>query len=300
MPTSESILTLIRRRFPDFSPALQGAARFLLDHPNEVVVMSMRALAERAGLPAATLVRLAQQLGFAGWPPLKAAFVHELGLAPEQYGSRARGLLARRADAGLSAEMFGAQRRNLEFTAAQSGAALRRAARFIERAGSVHVAGFRASFPIAYSLVYVYRLFRDSVHLVDGLAGSLEMHLQSFARRDAVVAISFAPYSREAVAVVEAARKAGCRIVALTDSSASPLSLAADATIPFSVASPSFFPSIAAGVAAAEALLEVLVAQAGASGVGRIERAEAYLRDSGAYVTAPAQRKLKPAPTILR
>jgi DNA-binding MurR/RpiR family transcriptional regulator len=294
MPSPDTVLPLLRRRFPELSPALQGAARFLLDHPNEVVVMSMRALAERAGVPPATLVRLAQQLGFAGWPGLKAAFVDELGLGSEHYGRRAKGLLARHADAALSAEMFGAQRRNLELTEAGSGPALRRAARLMARAGAVHVAGFRASFPIAYSLVYVYRLFRDSVHLVDGLAGSLEMHLQSFARRDAVVAVSFAPYSREALAVVEAARAKGCRIVALTDSSASPLSLAADATILFAAASPSFFPSIAAGVAAAEALLEVLVAQAGAPGVARIERAEAYLRASGAYLDAAARRR-KPA-----
>jgi len=50
------------------------------------------------------------------------------------------------------------------------------------------------------------------------------------------------------------------------------------------VDSPSFFPSIVAGVAAAEALLEILVAKAGADGVARINRAERKLFDLGAYV----------------
>jgi DNA-binding MurR/RpiR family transcriptional regulator len=90
--------------------------------------------------------------------------------------------------------------------------------------------------------------------------------------------------------VVGAARAAGCRVVAFTDSQASPLALAADASVLFSVASPSFFPSIAAGVAAAEALLEVLVAQAGSAGVRRIERAERDLFDSGAYLQPPPVR----------
>ena len=285
-----SVQTLIRDRYSELSPALQAAARFLLDHPNAVVVMSMRALAGNAALPAATLVRLAQRLGFAGWPQLKAAFVGELGLGTDDYGRRAKGLLARHKDATLLGEMFGVQRRNLELTEARSSSALRRAARLIERAPAVHVAGFRASFPIAYSFVYVYRLFRDSVHLLDGLAGGLEMQLRSFEKGDAVLATSFAPYSREAMTVVDAARRAGCRIVALTDSAASPLSLAADVTILFSATSPSFFPSIAAGIAAAEGLLEMLVAQAGAPGVARIERAEHALHASGAYLQSPLRR----------
>jgi DNA-binding MurR/RpiR family transcriptional regulator len=42
---------LILERFPSLSPRLQAAARFIVDHPNEVVIGSMRALAERSGAP---------------------------------------------------------------------------------------------------------------------------------------------------------------------------------------------------------------------------------------------------------
>ena len=65
-----STQALLLERFPSLSPKLQVAARFVVDHPNEVVTMSMRAIAERAHTQPATLVRLAQQLGFAGWPEL--------------------------------------------------------------------------------------------------------------------------------------------------------------------------------------------------------------------------------------
>ena len=281
---------LIRSRFADLSPALQKGARFLVDHPNEVVVASMRSVAERAGVPPATLVRLAQQLGFDGWPGLKAGFVAELGLATDPYGSRAKSLVARRADKTLVGEMFEAQRRNLDATQANSSGTLKQAAKILEQAHQVHIAGFRASFPIAHSLAYVYRLFRPTVQLIDAPAGGLEMQLRALAKGDAVIAISFAPYSREAMRVIDAARAAGCRVVAFTDSQASPLALAADTSVLFSVDSPSFFPSIAAGLAAAEALLEVLVAQAGAAGVRRIERAERDLFDSGAYLQPPRAR----------
>ena len=82
----------------------------------------------------------------------------------------------------------------------------------------------------------------------------------------------------------------GAQILAMTDSNASPLALAADATILFAVSSPSFFPSTAAGLAVAEALLEVLVVEAGEDAAERIERAEQQLLDSGAYLRTRRKR----------
>jgi DNA-binding MurR/RpiR family transcriptional regulator len=281
---------LVLERFPALSPKLREAARFIVDHPNEVVITSMRTLAERAQSKPATLVRLAQQLGYAGWPELKSAFAEDMGLHSGRYGQRAKSLTARGRDADLLGEMFAVLRKNLAATEAQSAKSLREAAKILKRANAVHVAGFRASSPIAYSFFYGYRLFRSSVHLIDGQSGGLEMQLRSVQRQDAVVAISFAPYSRESLVVIEEAKAAGARIIALTDSSASPLALAADLSVLFSVDSPSFFPSVAAAVGIAEALLELLVADGGEIIAQQIDRAEQHLFDSGAYLLPPAKR----------
>jgi len=281
----------ILQKFPTLSPKIQAAARYVVDHPNEVVIRSMRALAEMAGAQPATFVRLAQQLGHAGWPDLKAAFAEELGLHGDRYGPRAKSLATRGPGADLVGELFDAQRRNLDVTEVQCAASLRQAARAFKRATAVHIAGFRASFPIACSLAYAYRLFRDTVHLIDGHAGGLEMQLRPIERRDCVAVISFAPYSRESMLVIEAAKAAGARVVALTDSSASPLALAADVQVLFSAASPSFFPSVAAAVAVTEALLELLVAGADGDVSRLIDQAEQRLFDSGAYLQPVGRRR---------
>lgn len=282
---------LILERFSTLSPKMQAAARFIVDHPNEVVIASMRALAERAGAHPATLVRLAQQLGYAGWPELKAAFAEDLGLHSERYGQRAKSLAARVHHTDLTSEMFAAQQENLKLTEALCTTSLRAAVKLLQRARSVHVAGFRASFPIAYSLVYGYRLFRNSVQLIDGQNGGLEMQLRLIESKDAVVVISFAPYSRESMVVVDSARSAGAQIIALTDSNASPLALAADLSVLFSAHSPSFFPSVAAAIGVAETLLELLVVDAGGAGAQQIEHAEKQLYDSGAYLQRPPKRQ---------
>ncbi|QNK68293.1 MurR/RpiR family transcriptional regulator [Variovorax sp. PAMC26660] len=280
----------IRQRFNELSPALQQVARYVLDHPNEVVTGSMRNVGTRAQSTPATLVRFAQHLGFEGWPQLKESFAADMGLGSETYGVRAKQLVGRAKDQTLAGEMFEVQRRNLEATHRQSEQALQKACALIEKAPAVHAAGFRACFPIAFSFVYVYRLFRTSVHLVDGQGGSLEMQQRAFAKGDALVVASFAPYSREALQVAQAAKAVGCRIVAITDSVTSPLSLLADETLLFTIHSPSFFPSIAAGVAVTEALVELLASRAGKPVIRRIDQAEAQLFESGAYLMAPVAR----------
>nr|WP_255467968.1 MurR/RpiR family transcriptional regulator [Achromobacter sp. UMC71] len=266
------------------SPRLQVAARFVIDHPNEVVIASMRTLAERAGVPPATLVRLAQQLGYGGWPDLKSAFADDLGLNGKGYGERARSLARRSRRPDLLDDLFLAQQTALAATAEQCLPALKAAAKLLKQARQVHVAGFRASFPIAYSLVYGYRLFRNSVQLVDGLGGNLQMQLRAIEPKDVVVAISFAPYSSESLVVAQAAQAAGAPLIALTDSDASPLARAAQVAVLYSVAGASFFPSVTAAMGVTEALLGLLVAEGGDDVAARLQRNERDLVESGAYL----------------
>src|SRR5262252_4155771 len=157
MPAGQHIL----ENFAQLSPTLQAAARFVVDHPNEVMIASMRSVAQRAGAQPSTLVRLAQQLGYDGWPALKKAFAADLGLHGERYGQRAKNLTARGRGADLVGEMFKVQQQNMERAQVESEPALRVAATLLKQVQNVYVAGFRASYPIAYSLVYCYRLFRN-------------------------------------------------------------------------------------------------------------------------------------------
>jgi len=281
------IRDVIREDYTALSPALKQIAKFVLDHPNDVVTVSMRTIAQRSATKPPTLVRFAQHFNFSGWPQLKEAFSLEMGLGPEQYSERAKSLVGRAKDKTLVSEMFKVHRFNLNATERQNEASLQRACGVLEKARAVHVAGFRACFPVAFSFVYVYRLFRQSVHLADGQGGSLEMQLRAVEKTDALVVISFAPYSREALQAVQAAKAAGCAVIAMTDSVTSPISLLADETILFAINSPSFFPSITAAIAVTEGLLEVLASRAGKTEVKRIHQSEKDLFESGAYLQSP-------------
>jgi DNA-binding MurR/RpiR family transcriptional regulator len=277
-------------QFTALTPRMQAAARFIVDHPNEVVIASMRSVAERAQAQPATLVRLAQQLGYDGWPGLKAAFAQDLGLHSSTYGERAKSLARRGRSPDLARELFAMQRSNLDTTETAAAARLGGAVKLLRKARAVYIAGFRASYPVAFSLFYGYRLFRNPVHLVDGQGAGIESQLRPMEPHDVAVVTSFAPYSREAMVVAAHANAVGASLIAMTDSSASPIALQADVVLQFAVASPSFFPSVAAGVALSEALLEQLVAEGGDTVVTQIDRVERQLFESGAYLQPPARR----------
>jgi DNA-binding MurR/RpiR family transcriptional regulator len=289
MPAAESIRSyevltdIARKTFAEMSPQFQTAMQFVLDHPDEVAVSSMRTIAGRSGVQPATLVRLAQSLGFAGWLEFRQLFVDRLRARPEPYAAKARALLTREPTKELAAEMFRAHRSNLEHTEAQIRPDLLQAARALKRARTVHVAGFRACYSLAFAFQYVYRLFRSSVTLLGGEGGTLEMQVRAIEHNDAVLVISFAPYSTEARRVAEAAREVGAKLVVLTDSVVAPIALDADVRLLFSVSSPSFFPSQVGGVAAVESLLEMLVLQSGDASVRQIADSERQLYQSGAY-----------------
>ncbi|MEC5320743.1 MurR/RpiR family transcriptional regulator [Brenneria populi subsp. brevivirga] len=279
-----SIQQVIADSYPLLTPELQRAAQFTLQHANELVVLSMRAFARQAGVQPATLLRLAKKLGFAGWNELKNAFIADMGLGNEPYGKKAQKLIGQREDNALYETMFKSHLANLAHTESVNAELMKKAVSILDKAGNVYICGFRASFPIAYSLYYIYRLFKKNVFLIDGQASNIEMFTRDLEPADAMLVIGFAPYSKETVMVFNAAKQAGCQTVSITDALISPLAQKADAPLLFHTDSPSFFPSIISGVGISECLLAMLVAKHGQQAVKGIENAESHLIDTGAYI----------------
>lgn len=285
----DALLTQLRADFPTLSAQFQSGARYLLDHPHDIALHSMRKVAANAGVQPATLVRLSQSLGFEGWQGLRELFMEAMrDQGAQPYAKRARKVVKESGSNRMLAEMIEVQHHNLDALLANNAETLPQAADLLAAAPNVYVAGFRSCFPIAFTFHYIYRLFRSSVHLVRGDAGTLEMELRALTAKDVVLVTAFAPYSQESLRVASAAREAGCKVVALTDSTVAPIALEAVCTLLFAIDSPSFFPSITAGVAMVEALVEQLLARKGKGAIRALEQTEGQLHRTGAYL--PPQR----------
>jgi DNA-binding MurR/RpiR family transcriptional regulator len=141
----------------------------------------------------------------------------------------------------------------------------------------------RKCYPVAFYFHYACRMFRDQVTLLSGWAGTLVDELRDLGPGDAMLAISFEPYTRETVTAVRHAAAAGAAVVAVTDSPVSPLARDADHVLLVANASPSFFRSLVGAMALAEALVAFLVARGGERTVAGLGQAERQLRAFGAY-----------------
>src|SRR5579872_6021863 len=75
--------------FDALSPQFQVAARFLLDHPQEIPLRSMRELARVAKVAPATMTRLANELGFSGFDELKTIYTAEIRRFASGYRDKA-------------------------------------------------------------------------------------------------------------------------------------------------------------------------------------------------------------------
>lgn len=282
----EDVQARILAEMPALSVELRKAARFLVDHPDEVPLSSMRVLAGRSGVTPTTFVRLARRLGFAGWEELRRPFADRLrGSGKASFATRADALVRRTAPGDVFSDSLGAAAGNVGAAVTGiSGDDISAACRILEEARWIHVAGFRSCRAPAHALAYLCRMFRSEVSLLGADGGALEVELAALGDGQAVVCIGFSPYSRELGAVAEAARRHGVPIVAITDSIAAPIAQAAEVTLRFSAESPSFFPSVTAAVAVAEALAATMLARSGAKAAARVRNTEEELRALGAYL----------------
>src|SRR5690348_1496914 len=93
VPIAERLLAV----FDDLPAQHQVAARWLMDHPDDAALLSMREQAKRAGVPPATMTRLAQRLGYDGFDGLRELYAASLRERADHFAGRTEKLLQRRA-----------------------------------------------------------------------------------------------------------------------------------------------------------------------------------------------------------
>ena len=130
--------------------------------------------------------------------------------------------------------------------------ALDQAVRTLAAAETIHLVGLRRAFPVASYLAYVFEKMAVPAMLHDGV-GKLD-HRFALRPGDAVLAITFAPYSEETIALAQDAAARGLAVVALTDRLTSPLARAASSVLTVSEVDFGAFRSLSATIALAIAL----------------------------------------------
>lgn len=272
--------------FPGLTPELQKAARFFLDHPEDVGLNSMRKVAAQAGVKPATVSRLTRALGFDSYEQLRNPFRQRLRGAEPGFSTRLAELQRRGGDdeRALFEELRWQQLDNVAKTLTDDVfPVLEDAVETLWSSRRVYVLGLRGSYAPAFLFHYAHQLFRDKCLLLDTRAGIFADQLRGINEQDAMLVISFEPYTQLTIDAVDYAAEAGVQIVAITDSVLSPAARAARQTIVAHNASSSFYHSFIGALAVCQTLISMLVARSGVDSVKIVKEAEKQLSRVSAY-----------------
>ncbi|MFN3295437.1 MurR/RpiR family transcriptional regulator [Caldimonas sp.] len=288
----QDVHALVERHFEALSPELRRAARWIVRHGTSLGLQSMRASARQAGVSAATMTRLARQLGLPGFEALREPFRRALARqAEDPVGYLGRAQRTASARHSLMGDLNEAQVADVRSCAGLNAPGrIEAAARLMLRSRQVAFLGLRASFGIAYHLHYTFGLLCSRGRLLHDAAAGWVDQLDLLGPRDLLVAVSQAPYTRETVEAVQQAVQAGVPVLALTDSALSPIARGARQALLFSASSPSFFQSMTGAQALAEALIAAVAAQGGADVLDHLARRQALLQARKAYWERPARQ----------
>jgi DNA-binding MurR/RpiR family transcriptional regulator len=226
MPRHDELTEVLQQVYADLGRSQQRVARVILDDATSVAFLSAGELAKRAGVHAATVVRLSQRLGYEGYPALQKDLRTKLSQYPTFLQQMER---TESADAStLLTQSFARARRNLELAVRTVDvASLENLVEALGRCQRVVVLGMGVARPVVSYLASCLRITGLEVHEpVDSVGMAQQLALAD--ERDVVVVVDFHRYYREITRLAGAAKDSGAVVVAITDSPVSDLVTYAD------------------------------------------------------------------------
>ena len=237
--SADQLVQRISAAYPDLSKQLKAIALHIEKNCDHIGLEGIQDMARQCGVQPSAVVRFAKHFGFSGFTELQTVFRDNLSrqIAPgRNYQSRIRDLIAwgpgKLSSTDIAREFIAGSIQGMqELHSKLDPAAFKKAVDLLVRSECVWIAGARRAFSVAAYLDYALQHTEKRICLVSGI-GSMQLgQIRSLRKGDAMLAISFAPYAEETVAVVEQARARGARVIAITDSRTSPIAQSARAVL---------------------------------------------------------------------
>lgn len=247
------VITLLRGALNDLTRSQRVLALYLLRHPEKIGYLSIRELAQSAGVSLATVFRLSRRLGYKGYDDLgtevQQSVQYELS-TPTRFRLGADAPLAQGKHSAFD-RVVGMELDSLTAMArAVHADDISRCVQWMDDADHVVVIGTMGSTSLAEYFAYAASKVLPSVRLVTSVAGSATWYqFKDITQKTLVVLLGFPRYQQSTLVFGSYFRRAGCRVVAITDHYRSPLANCADIVFPIAVSFSTIVDSFTAPVA---------------------------------------------------
>ncbi|WP_420584109.1 MurR/RpiR family transcriptional regulator [Ruegeria sp.] len=276
----------MRQNISGLPPALQAAAKYIIDHPGDFGLNPIRTSASRIGVSSNVLVRLAQRMGFDSFEafrtPFRSALVtdreHDLGqdwlanLQSQDAFSTAQAKLAQNEQNVVT--------RSLRLMKPEN---VRDAIQHIMSAKRCFVTATRASYALAYYFSYTGRMAHPGIQLVPRHVGSATDDLLEANSQDCLIAITVQPYSADTIQSMRFAKERGLRLILISDSDVIAPGVEPDIAFTISTRALHPFSCFTGAMAVLECLLGHLFDAGGDAARHRSDAYQKAREDTGAY-----------------
>ncbi len=264
----------------------QKVASALLQQPDDLPFLTTEQLSKRLGVSKATIVRLAQRLGYKGFAELQGemsgalqsdlASVYQFAgaLDPQQTADTPRAV----AEAEL--ENINQTLKVLDRKVFQD------VVRALMKAKQVYTMGIGISSLLAQILAYELNQVAVNARALSSAHARFIELLAFVGRDDVVVGFSFPPYSKETVNAAAFARKHGAIVVAVTDSETSPIAFEASRVIIVRTKNILYTNSIAAFSMVINAIATEIAMRTKSTVAAMVQDVNDSMEESGEYLRA--------------
>ena len=252
----KDILSTIEEKRAGFSKGQVRIAAYIEQNFDKAAFMTAARLGKIAGVSESTVVRFATELGFEGYPEMRAALQDMIRsrLTSVQRIEVAKTVLSGKDT--LTAVLEADVDKITRTLAAVDRAAFDEAVQRIVEARNVYVLGTRTCAPLAAFLTFYLNMLMPNVKLVQqNCASELLEQIFHIGPGDVLIGLSFPRYSTRTVKAVRYARDMGASVIAVTDAETSPLAKAAELCLFAKSDMVSFVDSLVAPLSLLNALL---------------------------------------------
>ena len=276
----ERVQQRLTRARPQLSSTLSRAAAYMLEHPADVVTMSMREIARAAGIPAPNFSRLAARLGFTGYNALRDIYRRRVYSGkPIAAAAPAPPSRPVREDRELWEAYRNTATANLTAVFQNVDAPLiASVAREIYDRELVHVAATHASHHLVRYLHAIAGMASPSFRSLGLQGAAFGDSAVDIGARDALVCLASNASDDALVTLAGLARERGALVVGICPGRTSALTAVSDRVLLAPDDTPSFFASRLAALAVLEMLASFVALHGGqtaADRIGRIRRGRA-------------------------
>lgn len=253
------LIEKIERAYSKFSKGQKKIANYIVKNYDKAAFMTAATLSKNTGVSCSTVVRFAVEIGFDGYPQLQKS-LQEMVRTKLTAVQRMEVTSNRMGDRDILTTILNYDILNIKQTLDEiDKSAFESAVETITNAKNIYILGVRSASSLAGFLSFYLNLVFDNVkHINTTSASEIFEQIMRVGAEDVVIAISFPRYSARTLKAVRYAKNQNAKVVAITDSKASPLVEYANHTLTAKSDIASFVDSLVAPFSVINALIVAL------------------------------------------